>query len=89
MLVSSWPATLCVLDTRFGALTTLARSKLPLGGLIQPKYEITNADGGHVRMIRGKLSLRDRYVVTIDDASTVPTEPIVATATVIDAIQDS
>lgn len=79
-------ATLAKLTSR-GALATLARRKLPLGGLIQHKYEITDADGGHVGTIRGKLSFRDRYVITIDDTTTVPKEPIVAAAIVIDAIQ--
>lgn len=79
-------ATLAEINSR-GALATLARSKLPLGGLIQHKYEITGADGAHVGTIHGKLSLRDRYEVTIDDAHPVPREPIVAAAIVIDAIQ--
>ncbi|MDL5363184.1 hypothetical protein [Halalkalicoccus sp. NIPERK01] len=73
--------------TSRGALATLARNKLSLGGLIQHKYEITDADGAHVGTIRGKLSLRDRYEITIDDASTVPKESIIAAAIVIDAIQ--
>ncbi|WP_049934626.1 LURP-one-related/scramblase family protein [Halalkalicoccus jeotgali] len=73
--------------TSRGALATLARSKLPLGGLIQYRYEISDAECVHVGTIRGKLSLRDRYEITIDDASTVPKEPIVAAALVIDAIQ--
>ncbi|WP_049934696.1 LURP-one-related/scramblase family protein [Halalkalicoccus jeotgali] len=79
-------ATLAKITSR-GALATLARKKLPLSGLIQYKYEITDTDSGHVGTIRSKLSLRDRYEITIDDASTVPKEPIVAAAIVIDAIQ--
>lgn len=71
-----------------GALMILLREKLPLGEWIPPKYEITDADGDHVGSIRGQFSLRDRYEITIDDASTVPKEPIVAAAIVIDAIQD-
>lgn len=71
-----------------GALTTFARNSLPLGGLIPHKYEITDADGDHVGSIEGQLSLRDTYEVTIDNASDVPTEPVVAAAMVIDAIQD-
>ncbi|MFD1567029.1 LURP-one-related/scramblase family protein [Halolamina litorea] len=70
-----------------GALTTLARNVVPFGELIPHKYEITDADGDHVGSIEGQLSLRDRYEVTIDDASDVPTEPVVAAAMVIDAIQ--
>ncbi|MFW5934866.1 MAG: LURP-one-related/scramblase family protein [Halolamina sp.] len=71
-----------------GALTTLARNLLPLGELIPHEYEITDADGDHVGDIEGHVSLRDRYEVTVDDASDVPTEPVVAAAMVIDAIQD-
>ena len=71
-----------------GAVTTVARNYLPLGEWIPHEYEITDADGRHVGSIRGKLlSLRDRYTVTIDDASTVPKKPVVAAAMVIDAIQ--
>jgi uncharacterized protein YxjI len=70
-----------------GALVTLARNNLPFGELIPHKYEITDADGRHVGSIHGQISLRDRYEITIDDASTVPKEPIVAAAMVIDAIQ--
>ena len=74
------------IDSR-GALVTLARSVLPFGGWIPHKYEITDADGGHVGSVHGQFSLRDRYEITIDDASDVPKEPIVAAAMVIDAIQ--
>jgi len=70
-----------------GALTTLARNTLPFGELIPHKYEIADADGGHVGTIGGKLSIKDKYEITIDDGSDVPTEPIVAAAMVIDAIQ--
>jgi len=70
-----------------GALYTLARHYLPFGALIPHEYEITDADGGHVGTIEGHWSLRDRYDVTIDDASAVPKEPVVAAAMVIDAIQ--
>jgi len=70
-----------------GALVTLARNLLPFGEIIPHKYEITDLDGNHVGSIEGQLSLRDRYEITIDDASSVPKEPIVAAAMVIDAIQ--
>jgi len=71
-----------------GAVTTLARNYLPLGALIPHRYEITDRDGGHVGSIAGQVSVRDRYEITIDDASAVPREAIVAAAMVIDAIQD-
>jgi uncharacterized protein YxjI len=71
-----------------GAAVTLARNLIPyVGPLIPHKYEITDQQGGHVGNINGQFSLKDRYEITIDDASSVPKEPIVAAAMVIDAIQ--
>ena len=70
-----------------GAMVTLARNVVPFGGWIPHKYEISDQRGNHVGTISGQFSLRDRYEITIDDASTVPKEPIVAAAMVIDAIQ--
>ena len=79
-------AKLAQIDSR-GALVTLARNNLPFGEVIPHKYEITDADGGHVGRIEGQLSVRDRYEITIDDAGSVPKEAVVAAAMVIDAIQ--
>jgi len=79
-------AKIAQIDSR-GALTTIARHYLPLGGLIPYKYEITDRDGDHVGNISGQLSIKDKYDITIDDASDVPKETIVAAAMVIDAIQ--
>ena len=73
--------------TSQGALVTIARNVVPFGGWIPHKYEITDQDGTHVGNIDGQFSLKDRYEITIDDASTVPKEPIIAAAMVIDAIQ--
>jgi uncharacterized protein YxjI len=71
-----------------GAAITLARNMIPVvGPLIPHKYEITDGDGRHVGQIEGEISIRDRYQITIDDASNVPKEAIVAAAMVIDAIQ--
>lgn len=61
------------------------RSFIPL---IPHKYEITGANGHHIGSIKGKYSLKDEYVITIDDGSAVPTEAIIAAAMVIDAIED-
>ena len=78
---------LAEIDSR-GAAVTLARNLLPLGELIPHKYEITDPQGGHVGSIDGQFTLlKDTYEVTIDDASRVPKEPILAAAMVIDAIQ--
>ena len=79
-------AKIAQIDSR-GALVTMARAYVPLGALIPHKYEITDAEGAHVGNIDGQLSIRDRYEVTIDDASSVPKEAVVAAAMVIDAIQ--
>jgi len=68
------------------AVVGLFRTGL-LGNLIPHRYEIADADGGHVGTISGQLSLKDRYDIEIDDASGVPREPIVAAAMVIDAIE--
>ena len=70
-----------------GAMVTLARNIVPFGGLIPHKYEITDQEGAHVGSISGRVSLRDTYDITIDDASSVPKEPVIAAAMVIDAIQ--
>ncbi|SEQ87736.1 LURP-one-related/scramblase family protein [Natrinema salaciae] len=70
-----------------GAMVTLARNIVPFGGWIPHRYEITDQSGAHVGSIDGQFSLRDRYEITIDDASSVPKEPVVAAAMVIDAIQ--
>lgn len=77
---------LAAIDSR-GAMVTLARNVIPFGELIPHEYEITDRDGAHVGSISGRFSLRDRYDIVIDDASSVPKEPIVAAAMVIDAIQ--
>ena len=74
-----------------GAAATLARGLPyvgPLFGIALPhKYEITDQDGDHVGTIAGQRSIKDRYDITIDDASGVPKESVVAAAMVIDAIQ--
>ncbi len=70
-----------------GAMVTMARNFIPFGALIPHKYEISDLDGDHVGNIDGQFSLKDRYEITIDDASDVPKEPVIAAAMVIDAIQ--
>jgi len=73
--------------TSRGGLVTVARNVLPFGEWIPHKYEITDQSGNHVGNIDGEFSLKDRYTITIDDASDVPKEPVIAAAMVIDAIQ--
>lgn len=72
-----------------GALVTLGRKLLPLGQGIAHKYEIADADGDSVGSIEGEFALFDfdQYDVTLTDTSSVPADPIVVGAIVIDAIQ--
>lgn len=71
-----------------GAAVTIARNMIPFfGPLIPHKYEITDANGNHVGSIDGQFSFRDRYEISIDDASSVPKETVIAAAMVIDALQ--
>ncbi|MGB9964146.1 hypothetical protein [Halobacterium hubeiense] len=64
------------------------RHVVGLANLIPNKYEIFDADGDHVGDIRGKFSLRDAYTVTVDDASGVPREAVVAAACILDALEN-
>src|SRR6056297_392859 len=56
--------------------------------LIPNKYEIFDADGGHVGDIEGQFSMRDSYTVTVDDASDVPKEAVIAAACILDALEN-
>jgi uncharacterized protein YxjI len=70
-----------------GAVFTIARHYLPFGGMIPRKYEITDADGTEIGAIESQFSIGDTYEVRVDDTGSVPKEPVVAAAMVIDAIQ--
>jgi uncharacterized protein YxjI len=59
----------------------------PLFSLLPHSYDITDADGDRVGGIEGQFSVKDRYEVTIDDATDVPREAVTAAAMVIDAIE--
>ncbi|WP_435098690.1 LURP-one-related/scramblase family protein [Halarchaeum sp. P4] len=70
-------------------LLEVLRHFVGAAGLIPHKYEIKDADGDHVGRISGQFSLKDKYTVTIDDASDVPKEAVVAAACVLDALEGS
>jgi uncharacterized protein YxjI len=71
-----------------GAAITLIRKLVPFGNLLPHKYTITDVDGNVFGRIEGQFSMKDRYDITIDSRNTdVPTEPVLASAMVIDAIQ--
>ena len=83
-------------DTGEALATIKSKNKLLSGlrhlvgaaNLIPNKYEIFDAAGGHVGDIEGQFSLRDAYTVTVDDASDVPKEAVVAAACVLDALEN-
>ncbi|MEF8800997.1 MAG: hypothetical protein V5A38_10300 [Halolamina sp.] len=64
------------------------RHLISVANLIPNKYEIFDADGDHVGDIEGKFSLRDAYTVSIDDASNVPKEAVIAAACILDALEN-
>ena len=72
-----------------GALFTIARKLLPAGQGIAHKYDITDSEGNPVGSIEGEVALFDfdQYEITLTDTSSVPTEPVVIAAIIIDAIQ--
>ncbi|PSP56348.1 hypothetical protein BRC82_02315 [Halobacteriales archaeon QS_1_67_19] len=70
-------------------LVSLLRHVHALFSLLPHEYEITGPDGRRVGTIDGKLSVRDRYVVRIDDADAVPREAVLAAAMVVDAIEEN
>ena len=64
------------------------RHLVSVTNLIPNRYEIFDANGDHVGDIQGQFSLRDTYTVTIDDASTVPKEAVIAAACILDALEN-
>jgi uncharacterized protein YxjI len=94
LFVENWT----IRDPETGAALATIRSKSKLmaglrhltsvANLVPNKYEIFDADGGHVGDIDGQFSLRDSYTVTIDDASDVPKEAVIAAACVLDALEN-
>ena len=94
LFVENWS----IRDPETGAALATIRSKnkllsalrhlVGLANLVPNKYEIFDGDGGHVGDIEGKFSLRDAYTVTIDDASDVPKEAVVAAACILDALEN-
>ncbi|WP_122091171.1 LURP-one-related/scramblase family protein [Halalkalicoccus subterraneus] len=64
------------------------RHFVSVANLIPNKYEIFDADGDHVGDIEGQFSLRDTYTVSIDDASDIPKEAVIASACILDALEN-
>jgi uncharacterized protein YxjI len=70
-------------------LLSALRHLVSFVNLVPNKYEIFDANGTHVGDIEGQFSLRDTYTVSIDDASNVPKEAVIASACVIDALENN
>ncbi|MFO7925542.1 MAG: LURP-one-related/scramblase family protein [Halobacteriota archaeon] len=69
-------------------LLSALRHLVSVANLVPNKYEIFDADGGHVGNIDGAFSLRDTYTVTVDDANDVPKEAVLAAACILDALEN-
>jgi uncharacterized protein YxjI len=80
--------TLATIRSKSKVLSVL-RHLIGAANLFPNKYEIFDPDGGHVGNITGQFSLKDTYTVTIDDASDVPKEAVLATACVLDALENN
>jgi uncharacterized protein YxjI len=69
-------------------LLSALRHLVSFANLVPNKYEIFDANGNHVGDIEGQFSLRDTYTVSIDDASDVPKEAVIASACILDALEN-
>jgi uncharacterized protein YxjI len=69
-------------------LLSALRHLISVANLVPNKYEIFDAAGDHVGDIEGQFSLRDTYTVSIDDASNVPKEAVIAAACILDALEN-
>ena len=78
---------LATIESKSKPLAAL-REIVSIANIIPNKYEIFDADGDHVGDIDGQFSLRDTYTVSIDNASNVPREAVVAAACVLDALEN-
>jgi uncharacterized protein YxjI len=94
LLVETWS----IRDPDSGAVLATIRSKnkllsalrhvVDVANLIPNKYEIFDPDDNHVGDIEGQFSLRDTYTVSIDDVTNVPKEAVIATACILDALEN-
>jgi uncharacterized protein YxjI len=80
--------TLATIRSKSKVLSVL-RHLIGAANLFPNKYEIFDPEGDHVGDITGQFSLKDTYSVTIDDASDVPKEAVLAAACVLDALENN
>jgi hypothetical protein len=70
-------------------LLSAARHLVDAANLVPNRYEIFDPDDDHVGDIDGQFSIRDSYTVSIDDATNVPGEAVIATACILDALENN
>lgn len=64
------------------------RTVSDLANIAPNKYEVFNSEDEKIGEVAGELSVRDTYEVSIDEGSDVPREPVMASACVIDALEN-
>ena len=69
-------------------LLSALRHLVEAANLVPNKYEVVDPDENHVGDIDGQFSLRDIYTASTDDATTIPKEVMIATACVLDALEN-
>lgn len=94
MFVENWtvrdPETgspLATVESKNKILSAL-RHVSDLANIAPNKYEIFNTNGEKIGEIAGQLALKDTYEVTMDESSEVPGEAVLASACVIDALEN-
>jgi uncharacterized protein YxjI len=93
-LVENWtirdPTTeeeIATIKSKNKALSAL-RHLSDIANFIPNEYEIFNREGEKIGEISGEFSLKDRYTVRIDESSNVPREAVMASACIIDALEN-
>lgn len=69
-------------------LVSALRHVTDIANIVPNKYDIFNPSDEEIGEIAGQLSLKDTYEVTIDESSTVPKEAVMASACVLDALEN-
>jgi uncharacterized protein YxjI len=69
-----------------GKMVGLLRALSDIAEIFPHRYTIENADGKQIGTIQGKFSIRDRYVIELDE-SAEDREAIMAAAVTIDALE--
>lgn len=74
------------ITSRSSALDFL-RTFSDLISIIPHKYTIDSSDGEKIGEIKGELSLKDKYSITIEESKNIPKEALIACAISVDALE--